>query len=171
MRQATDYAQRLQCRMAYASNGHQQPGDNPAEPAYAAVWRQRFAQIPFEATGDWAPRYYQENAINNALDAIARGEQRVLLTLATGTGKTCIAFQTACGSCSRANGACRPGARRASVRASCFWQIATCWPIRPSMILVPLAKMPWCASNRLRSRRRGRCRKTPPCSSPSSRPS
>lgn len=127
MRQAKDYAQRLQCRMAYASNGHeiyqmdlctgeeslvkrflspdelwqlsfdpgQQPGDKPAEPAYAAVWRQRFAQIPFEAKGDWAPRYYQENAINNALDAIARGEQRVLLTLATGTGKTCIAFQTA----------------------------------------------------------------------------
>lgn len=127
VRQAKDYAQRLQCRIGYASNGHEiyqmdlltgeeslvrrflspdelwalsfdpahQPGDSPAEPDYAAIWRQRFAQIPFEAKGDWSPRYYQENAINQALDAIARGESRVLLTLATGTGKTCIAFQTA----------------------------------------------------------------------------
>ncbi|RZO86151.1 MAG: DEAD/DEAH box helicase [Oceanococcus sp.] len=127
VRQAKDYAQRLQCRFGYATNGHQiyqmdmltgeeglverflcpdelwalsfdpkqRPGDMSTEPDYAAVWRQRFAQIPFEAKGDWAPRYYQENAINNALDAIARGESRVLLTLATGTGKTCIAFQTA----------------------------------------------------------------------------
>jgi len=39
------------------------------------------------------PRYYQENAINKAVEAISGGDQRVLLTLATGTGKTFIAFQ------------------------------------------------------------------------------
>ena len=40
-------------------------------------------------------RYYQHNAIENALEAIAAGKKRILLTLATGTGKTAIAFQIA----------------------------------------------------------------------------
>ena len=40
-------------------------------------------------------RYYQHNAINRALEAIADGKDRILLTLATGTGKTTIAFQLA----------------------------------------------------------------------------
>ena len=39
------------------------------------------------------PRYYQRNAINRALDAIARGQKRILLVMATGTGKTYTAFQ------------------------------------------------------------------------------
>ncbi len=127
VRQAKDYAARLQCRFGYATNGHniyqidletheeklvdaflspeeiwqltfdptQKPGDKQPEPDFAAIWRERFAQIPFEAKGDWQPRYYQENAINNAIDAIAKGKERILLTLATGTGKTCIAFQIA----------------------------------------------------------------------------
>jgi len=123
VRQAKDYAQRLQCRFGYASNGRDiyqmdmLTGEEKLveqflgpeelwqltfgaesgieEPDAAALWRERFAQIPFECKGDWQPRYYQENAINNALEAIARGKQRILLTLATGTGKTCIAFQTA----------------------------------------------------------------------------
>jgi type I restriction enzyme R subunit len=127
VRQAKDYAQRLQCRFGYSTNGHEiyqmdvltgeeklvdqfldpatlwqltfdsdyQPDEVEKEPDFASVWRERFAQIPFECKGDWQPRYYQENAINNALDAIAKGRTRILLTLATGTGKTCIAFQTA----------------------------------------------------------------------------
>src|SRR5262249_38956812 len=44
-------------------------------------------------TGDKVPRYYQQIAINRALEAILQGKRRVLLTLATGTGKTDIAFQ------------------------------------------------------------------------------
>lgn len=127
VRQAKDYAKRLQCRFGYATNGHeiyqidlvskeeklveaflspdklwqltfdssQKSDDGETEPDFTAVWRERFAQIPFETKGDWQPRYYQENAINNALDAIAKGNDRILLTLATGTGKTCIAFQVA----------------------------------------------------------------------------
>lgn len=119
VRQAKDYAARLQCRMGYSSNGHEiyqidmvtgeegvvdqflspnalwqlaygEPNDD-----FTSIWRERFAKIPFEAKGDWKPRYYQENAIHNALEAIAAGKTRILLTLATGTGKTCIAFQTA----------------------------------------------------------------------------
>jgi type I restriction enzyme R subunit len=122
VRQAKDYAQRLQCRLAYATNGHDiyqidtLTGDEKlverylspeelwtltfaeqdnAAPDFKKIWRERFAAVPFEIKGDWQPRYYQENAINNALEAIAEGKQKVLLTLATGTGKTCIAFQTA----------------------------------------------------------------------------
>jgi type I restriction enzyme R subunit len=121
VRQAKDYAQRLQCRFAYATNGHDiyqidmltgdgqlvnsylspedmwrlcfAPATGKTEPEYTSTWRTRFAKIPFECKGDWQPRYYQENAINQALEAIAQGKNRILLTLATGTGKTCIAFQ------------------------------------------------------------------------------
>jgi type I restriction enzyme R subunit len=56
-------------------------------------WSDKFDGISFEPfRGEKEPRYYQEVAINNALDAIANNKQRVLLTLATGTGKTVIAF-------------------------------------------------------------------------------
>lgn len=59
-------------------------------------WRDRFAVIPFEdKSGTWEARYYQHIAITRVLDAIANNENRILLTLATGTGKTCIAFQIA----------------------------------------------------------------------------
>ena len=123
VRQAKDYAQRLQCRFGYATNGHDiyqidlftgseelvdvflSPEElwqlsfgeetGKPEPDYTAVWRERFAEIPFETKGDWQPRYYQENAINGVLEAVARGKDRILLTMATGTGKTCVAFQTA----------------------------------------------------------------------------
>jgi type I restriction enzyme, R subunit len=121
VRQAKDYAGRLQCRIGYSTNGHEiyqidmvtgeealvddylSPEElwkltyNEAKeaPGFTELWRERFAEIPFEAKGDWAPRYYQENAINNALESIAQGNSRILLTLATGTGKTCIAFQMA----------------------------------------------------------------------------
>jgi type I restriction enzyme R subunit len=124
VRQAKDYATRLQCRIAYATNGHEiyqmdmltgeeslvddymspeqlwdytfgGSGDK-VEPSVASLWRKRFAGIPFETkSGSWSPRYYQENAINAALEAIASGSNRVLLTLATGTGKTAISFQIA----------------------------------------------------------------------------
>ena len=122
VRQAKDYSERLQCRFAYSTNGHEiyqidmvtgeeklvegylSPDEiwsltfnepDKKAPEFKKVWRERFAAIPFETKGDWQPRYYQENAINNALEAIAEGKQKILLTLATGTGKTCIAFQIA----------------------------------------------------------------------------
>lgn len=59
-------------------------------------WREKFNQIPFESiSGTKDVRYYQEIAVNNAMNAIAEDRQRILLTLATGTGKTFIAFQIA----------------------------------------------------------------------------
>ena len=116
--QAKDYAERLRVRFTYATNGrgiyevdmetgaerildglHAMP--TPAE-LWARTfpsensWRDLFAAIPFEdRSGSWQARYYQDNAIDAALDAIASGKERILLTLATGTGKTAIAFQIA----------------------------------------------------------------------------
>jgi type I restriction enzyme R subunit len=60
------------------------------------AWRERFAQVPFEdRSGSWDVRYYQDTAIQRVLEAVADERQRILLTLATGTGKTAIAFQIA----------------------------------------------------------------------------
>jgi len=59
-------------------------------------WRNRFAAIPYpDKSGSWSIRYYQETAVNRVLEAIEDGKDRILLTLATGTGKTSIAFQIA----------------------------------------------------------------------------
>lgn len=113
--QAKDYAARLQCRFAYASNGKQiyridmQTGTEGLVNAYptpqelwdatfaeANRWRDRFAAVAYETGGGrFEPRYYQHNAIQNALEAISEERNRILLTLATGTGKTAIAFQIA----------------------------------------------------------------------------
>lgn len=60
------------------------------------LWREKFAAIPFEDIGKTKPpRFYQEIAVNKAMEAIAKGRNRILLTLATGTGKTTIAFHVA----------------------------------------------------------------------------
>ncbi len=60
------------------------------------AWRDRFADVPFESRGGYFQgRYYQDIAIERVLEAVAAGRERILLTLATGTGKTFIAFQIA----------------------------------------------------------------------------
>ncbi len=60
------------------------------------AWRDRFTAVPFEDRGGYFQgRYYQDIAIERVLQAIADNKQRILLTLATGTGKTFIAFQIA----------------------------------------------------------------------------
>ncbi len=59
-------------------------------------WREKFANVPFEdKSGSWQLRYYQEIAVQRTVEAIAQSKERILLTLATGTGKTAIAFQIA----------------------------------------------------------------------------
>jgi type I restriction enzyme R subunit len=113
--QAKKYAQMLQTRFTYSTNGvsiyqidmhtgaegYVDRYPNPDELwdqtfAEQNVWRDRFGEVPFEDRGgQWQARYYQHNAINKALEAIAAGQDRILLTLATGTGKTFIAFQLA----------------------------------------------------------------------------
>ncbi len=120
--QAKDYAGKLQIRFTYSTNGLQiyridmhegQEGDVTSYPTpdelwemtfgeqnklqpLSAVWRDKLLSVPFEDRGGtWQPRYYQENAITKVLEAVANDQQRILLTLATGTGKTAIAFQIA----------------------------------------------------------------------------
>ena len=114
--QAKDYATRLGSRYAYASNGlnwyqidmtsgaegdMDLPFPTPDELwdrtfADHNDWRGRFGAVDFETDGGkWELRYYQHKAINAALEAVAKGDRRILLTLATGTGKTSIAFQIA----------------------------------------------------------------------------
>ena len=117
--QAKKYAGKLQTRFAFSTNGHGiyrvdmqtgEEGDVYSYPmpdelwemtfgeteAQGQYWRDRFSAVPFEEKGgQWQARYYRHNAIIKALDALIRGQDRILLTLATGTGKTAIAFQIA----------------------------------------------------------------------------
>ena len=113
--QAKQYADKLGVRFAYSTNGqgfysvdmHEgREGElfrfpSPEELweqtfAEHDEWRDRFAAVPFEDRGGYFQgRYYQDLAIERVLQAIADGRERILLTLATGTGKTFIAFQLA----------------------------------------------------------------------------
>ncbi len=111
--QAKDYAAKLQIRFTYASNGkgvYAIDMDTGAEFEVAGfptpqdlwqrtfagenAWRDRFAAIPYpDKGGSWQIRFYQDIAVTRVLETIASGNHRILLTLATGTGKTSIAFQ------------------------------------------------------------------------------
>ncbi len=65
----------------------------PAGKAGWNEWKEKFSDVPNE--GEYGKRYYQEIAINNVLNAVAEEKKRILLTMATGTGKTAVAFQIA----------------------------------------------------------------------------
>ncbi|MCQ9206870.1 MAG: DEAD/DEAH box helicase family protein [Omnitrophica bacterium] len=113
--QAKNYAEMLHLDRAYSSNGKEiyqicmktgKEGAIAAFPSPDELWNKTFAtqnqwedkfnQVPFEDIGGTKDvRYYQEIAVNNAMEAIAEDKQRILLTLATGTGKTFVAFQIA----------------------------------------------------------------------------
>jgi type I restriction enzyme, R subunit len=118
--QAKDYADRLNIRYTYATNGKKiygidmdegTEGDVDRYPtpdelwemtfptpkeAYKkeiADWKARFEAVPFALfLGRYLPRYFQHVAIEKTLDAIAAKQDRILLTMATGTGKTATAF-------------------------------------------------------------------------------
>lgn len=112
LQQAMDYAKKLGVRFVYSTNGEQiyefdlasGKGDyvgsypTPDELLARSMGEttdlgRELRNIPFHLEAGMRPRYYQELAVHAATDAIGRGKQRVLLTLATGTGKTFIAFQ------------------------------------------------------------------------------
>ncbi len=115
--QAKNYADKLAVRYTYSSNGQGFYGVDmetgtegelelaqfppPQELwnktfATQNTWRDRFAAIPFEDKGGYFQgRYYQDIAIERVMAAIADQRDRILLTMATGTGKTFIAFQIA----------------------------------------------------------------------------
>lgn len=120
--QAKQYAEMMQIRFAYSTNGDQiyfiDMGVKDSHGNYSVPssekfidrfpspqelwqmtfpvvneWRDRFNLLPYNRGGNREPRYYQANAINNVLGAVANGKNRILLTMATGTGKTYTAFQ------------------------------------------------------------------------------
>jgi type I restriction enzyme R subunit len=113
--QAKNYAEKMAIRHTYCTNGQGiygidmetgMEGELPVYPtpdelwnltfAKVNAWRDRFAAVPFEDKGGSHPsRYYQDIAVDRVMEAIAANRQRILLTLATGTGKTFIAFQIA----------------------------------------------------------------------------
>ena len=117
LQQAMAYARMLDVPFAYSSNGdgfaehdfltgqEREFGldEFPTEEELIARYKQEAALTPqqeavlaqpyFTSQNTYPPRYYQRIAINRTLDAIARGQQRLLLVMATGTGKTYTAFQ------------------------------------------------------------------------------
>jgi len=114
LQQAKEYAQILGLKFAYATNGHSiiehdflTGLDNEllAFPTPSELWARLTASekisedvgnrllTPYYHLSGKSPRYYQEIAINLAVQCILQGRKRVLLTLATGTGKTIVAFQ------------------------------------------------------------------------------
>jgi type I restriction enzyme, R subunit len=113
--QAKKYATKLETRFTYSTNGvgiyqvdmltgvegyidtYPTPDQLwDATFSQSNQWRDLFAAIPFEdRSGTWEARYYQHNAIKHVLESICQGKNRILLTMATGTGKTFIAFQLA----------------------------------------------------------------------------
>ena len=112
--QAKQYADMLAIRFTYSTNGDKiysidmqscEECDVTEYPSPEELWKMTFGDVdewrdkfyeqPLFSNGTKQPRYYQEIAINKTLTAIAKGKDRILLTLATGTGKTYITFQIA----------------------------------------------------------------------------
>ncbi len=108
--QAKAYAAKLGLEYTYATNGRDiyevsmKTGHEGAVGSFPTpdelwartfaeqnAWREKFAAVPTE--GEKGRRYYQELAIDNALEAVAEGKKRILVTMATGTGKTAVAAQ------------------------------------------------------------------------------
>ena len=117
LQQAMDYAQKLDVPFAYSSNGdgfvehdfltgqerELALDEFPTQEELASRYKQGAHLTPqqeavleqpyYTSQNTYPPRYYQRIAINRTVDAIARGQQRLLLVMATGTGKTYTAFQ------------------------------------------------------------------------------
>jgi len=113
--QAKSYSAKLETRFAYATNGRgiygidMQTGGEAEALRYPTPdelwnatfseqndWRDRFTAVPNnDKGGAIGQRYYQDIAVERVLEAVADKKPRILLTLATGTGKTTIAFQIA----------------------------------------------------------------------------
>ena len=120
MQQALNYAKMLKVPFVYSSNGDaflehdctitsgQVEQEIPLNdfPSPAELWEKYCAWKGIDSTNEQivtqdyytdtsgkAPRYYQQTAINRTIEAISRGQERLLLVMATGTGKTYTAFQ------------------------------------------------------------------------------
>ena len=112
LQQSINYAQKLKIDFVYATNGDKIYEHSLIEgsgrwvenyPTPDELFNKKFGQIdtkkeqtitcPFHIEGNMKPRFYQQIAVQKSIESIASGKDRILLTLATGTGKTYIAFQ------------------------------------------------------------------------------
>jgi len=121
LQQAMTYAQMMDLPFAYSSNGdafyehdfltgQEQQIDLDKFPTQDELVARYYAELNggkgisdtekkivsqpyYSSQSTYPPRYYQRNAVNRTVEAIARGQQRLLLVMATGTGKTYTAFQ------------------------------------------------------------------------------
>jgi len=112
LQQSINYAEKLKIDYVYSTNGHKiyehclidgkgSYVDNYPSPN--ELFNRKYGNLkdkevdivtqPFHIEGNMKPRFYQQIAVQKTIEAIANGKDRVLLTLATGTGKTYIAFQ------------------------------------------------------------------------------
>jgi type I restriction enzyme R subunit len=112
LQQSINYAQKLKIDYVYSTNGHKiyehclldgrgnfvdnYPSPNELFNRKYGTLRDKEKEIitqPFHIEGNMKPRFYQQIAVQKTIEELASGNDRVLLTLATGTGKTYIAFQ------------------------------------------------------------------------------
>jgi len=112
LQQSINYAQKLKIDYVYATNGHKiyehclLDGKGKYVKNYPSpneLFQRKFGHLddqkekiitqPFHIEGNMKPRFYQQIAVQKTVEALANGKDRILLTLATGTGKTYIAFQ------------------------------------------------------------------------------
>ena len=111
LQQAQDYGKKLGVRFVYSTNGrgiyeydmdtdtgkeidhYPTPEELYERVEGDSVQKSTMLREPLIQEGSMIPRYYQKLAVQRAIGAIAEGKKRVLLTLATGTGKTFIAYQ------------------------------------------------------------------------------
>lgn len=114
VQQAREYAEMLSLRFAYATNGRRiieidyttgAEREVTKYPTPDELWHRLNGEAnlpepatdhllePYNLVSGKVPRYYQDIAIRRVIEAILLGQKRVLVTLATGTGKTCVAFQ------------------------------------------------------------------------------
>ena len=114
LQQAKDYAEVLGLKFAYSTNGHgivefdfvtgkeSELTEFPTpdqlwarlnrEDTFSGIDREKLLAPYYHLSGK-TPRYYQEIAINKVIQSVLQGKRRMLLTMATGTGKTVVAFQ------------------------------------------------------------------------------
>lgn len=112
LQQSINYAEKLRIDYVYTTNGHKiyehslKEGNGrwiESYPTPTELFERKYGQpktkqeaiitYPFHIEGSMKPRFYQQIAVQKTIEAIANGDDRVLLTLATGTGKTYISFQ------------------------------------------------------------------------------
>jgi len=186
--QAKNYAAKLLIRHTYATNGKGiyaidmhtgKEGEVAAYPTPDELWSlihekpnewlERFAAISYEDKGgSHQGRCYQETAVEKVMEAVAEIQQRILLTLATGTGKTFIAFQVAWKLFKSRWNLSRKPDRQPRIL---FSPTGTFWPTKPTTPSRHSRKMRWSVSTLPTSARKERPQRTGASSSRSSRPS